>query len=895
MADLLPFVIAGIVSGSVYGLAAVGLVLTYKTSGVFNFAHGAMATVSAYGFYTLHVINGFSWQLAAAICVLGLGPAMGLALELLARVVDQATVELRIAATIGILLLVQAGVTLYYGQTTTRIVPAFLPQGGFAAFGVQVQWSDVTTFGVAVLATGALSAALRLTRRGVAMRAVVGNAPLLDLAGTSPVRTRRWAWCVGTGLASLSGVLFAPLIPLDPMQLTLLVVQAFGAAAIGRFTSLPWSFGGGLLIGVFAALATRYFTTGLAAGVPAALPFLALFLVLLVMPRRFLLDRDRVTRRIRSGWTAPPALQSVGGVVVVVVLALVPSFAGIHLTDWTVALAMTLVFLSLGLLVRTSGQVSLCHVAFTAIGACAFSHLAVDWRWPWPLALLACGLVVVPIGAVLSIPAIRLSGLYLALATFGFGVVLQMMFYSRPYMFGTSGLGLPMPRPSVFGLDSDPSFYRLVLVLATVGTLIVVALDKSRLGRLLRGLAESPTALRTNGVSIEVTRVLVFCVSAFLAALGGALAGMAQTTASATNYQPLLSVTYFAVIVIMVGREPWYSLLAAVALILVPSYFPVAGMSLWLQVLFGILVVLRAATASRLEVPGPIRSRLDSAFRRKRSPAVVAVEPPTRQPSALLEVRDLSVRFGGVVAVDGVSFEARTGRITGLIGPNGAGKTTTFDACTGLVQANAGEVRLQDRVISRVSTSRRARLGIGRTFQRTELFDSLTVAENVAMGAEGPLAGANPLAQLFAAHGHAGRVRAAAASAMALCGIESIKDSRVGALSTGQRRLVELARCLAGPYRILLLDEPSAGLDRAETARFGQILRHVVAERGVGIVLVEHDMSLVLEICEEIFVLDFGRLIFRGSPARVRASEVVQHAYLGVPITDANRLKEPVA
>jgi ABC-type branched-subunit amino acid transport system ATPase component len=130
---------------------------------------------------------------------------------------------------------------------------------------------------------------------------------------------------------------------------------------------------------------------------------------------------------------------------------------------------------------------------------------------------------------------------------------------------------------------------------------------------------------------------------------------------------------------------------------------------------------------------------------------------------------------------------------------------------------------------------------------------------------------------------------------MALCGIESIKDSRVGALSTGQRRLVELARCLAGPYRILLLDEPSAGLDRAETARFGQILRHVVAERGVGIVLVEHDMSLVLEICEEIFVLDFGRLIFRGSPAQVRASELVQHAYLGVPITDENRLKEPVA
>ncbi|MEU0504534.1 ATP-binding cassette domain-containing protein [Nocardia sp. NPDC005998] len=895
MADLLPFVIAGIVSGSVYGLAAMGLVLTYKTSGVFNFAHGAMATVSAYAFYTLHVIDGVVWQLALAICVLGIGPAMGLALELLSRIVDRATLELRIAATVGILLVVQAGVTLYFGQTATRIVPIFLPQGGFAAFGVRVQWSDVATFGVAVLATAALSGALRFTRGGIAMRAVVGNAALLDLAGTSSVRTRRSAWCVGTGLASLSGVLFAPLIPLDPMQLTLLVIQAFGAAAIGRFTSLPWSFGGGLLIGVLAALATHYFTTGLAAGIPAALPFLALFLVLLIMPRRYLLDRDRVVRRIRSGWTAPPVLQGASGVAVLVVLGLVPLFAGIHLTDWTVALAMTLVFLSLGLLVRTSGQVSLCHMAFTAIGACAFSHLAVDRQLPWPLALIGCGLVVVPIGAVLSIPAIRLSGLYLALATFGFGVVVQMMFYSEPYMFGTSGLGLKMPRPSVFGLDSDASFYRLVLVLATVGTLTVVALDKSRLGRLLRGLAESPIALRTNGVTVEVTRVLVFCVSAFLAAVGGALAGMAQTTASAANYQPLLSVTYFAVIVIVVGREPWYPLLAAVALILVPSYLHVAGMSLWLQLLFGILVVLRAATASRLDVPGSIRSWLDNAFRRNRSSVVRAAEPTIEQPAMVLDVHDLSVRFGGVVAVDGLSFDARTGRITGLIGPNGAGKTTTFDACTGLVQAHAGEVRLQDLMIGRASTARRARLGIGRTFQQTELFDSLTVAENVAMGAEGPLAGANPLAQLVSAHGQVRRVRTATASAMALCGIESIADSRVGALSTGQRRLVELARCLAGPYRILLLDEPSAGLDRAETLCFGQILRQIVAARGVGIVLVEHDMSLVLEICEEIFVLDFGRLIFRGSPAQVRASEVVQHAYLGEPVTHERRMTEPVA
>ncbi|WP_280275296.1 ABC transporter permease subunit [Nocardia wallacei] len=895
MTDLLPFLIAGIVTGSVYGLAAVGLVLTYRTSGVFNFAHGAMATVSAYTFYTLHVVHGTMWQLAAAVCVLGVGPTMGMALELLARAVDRATVELRIAVTVGVLLIVQAGATLGYGQATTRIVPNFLPPGGFDAFGVRVQWSDLATFGIAVVATAALSAVLRFTRHGIAMRAVVGNATLLDLAGTSSARTRRWAWCVGTGFASLSGVLFAPLLPLDPTQLTLLVVQAFGAAAIGRFTSLPGSFGGGLLIGVLASLATRYLTTSAAAGIPAALPFVTLFLVLLVMPRRYLANRDRTIQRIRSGWVTPPAVQASAGAALLAALALVPAFAGIHLTDWTVAVATTLVFLSLGLLIRTSGQVSLCHMAFTAIGACAFSHFAVDQGLPWPLAFLGCGLVVVPIGAVLSIPAIRLGGVYLALATFGFGVVVQMMVYNQPFMFGTSGLGVAMPRPGVLGLDSDPAFYYLVLILAAVGTVTVVALDRGRLGRLLRGLAESPAALRTHGVSVEVTRVLVFCLSAFFAALGGALAGMTQTTASAANYQPLVSVTFFAVTILVVGREPWYPLLAAAALILVPSYLAVADASLWLQVLFGALVILRAATAERLEVPGAIRSRVDRAFRRTPAPVVVVPETSTHRSPAVLGVHELSVRFGGVVAVEKLSFEAPTGRITGLIGPNGAGKTTTFDACTGLVPIHAGEVRLRDRSINRASTARRARLGVGRTFQQTELFDSLTVADNVAIGAEGPLAGANPLAHLVAARGQAGRVRAATASAMALCGIESLAHTRVATLSIGQRRLVELARCLAGPYRILLLDEPSAGLDRAETVRFGQILRHVVTARDVGIVLVEHDMSLVLEICDEIVVLDFGRPIFRGPPAQVRASELVQHAYLGEPVTADYRQQEPVA
>jgi ABC-type branched-subunit amino acid transport system ATPase component/branched-subunit amino acid ABC-type transport system permease component len=897
VSDLLPFIVTGLTAGAVYGLAAVGLVLTYKTSGVFNFAHGAMATVAAYAFYALHISHGVSWPVAALVCIVIVGPAMGLVLELLARAVGTATLEARVAATVGVLLIVEAAVVLIYGSTQVRTVPVFLPSGHFKLFGTAVGYADVITFGVAVVATAVLSAILRLSRSGLAMRAVVEDPALLDLAGTSPVATRRLAWCIGAGLAAMSGVLFAPLLPLDPVHLTLLVVQAFGAAAIGRFTSLPFSFLGGLIIGVLASVATKYFDSGLLGGVPSALPFLALFVVLLVLPRRFLVERSRAVQRRRSDWTAPGALQLGSGVLVLAGLACVPLFAGIHLTDWTTALAMVIVFLSLGLLVRTSGQVSLCHVAFTAIGAAGLSHLTTGAGLPWLPALVVSGLIAVPIGALLSIPAIRLSGLYLALATFGFGVVLQVMFYTQGYMFGATGAGLSPPRPDVFGLAGDTRFYELVLAIAALATLFVVAANRGRLGRLLRGMADSPTALRTNGVTVDVTRVLVFCISAFMAAIGGALAGAAQLTVSADSYPPLLSVTYFAVIVIVVGGEPWYALLAAGALTLVPSYLTGGTVATWLQMIFGVAAVLTAVATGRIKVPAAVRSRVDAIFRRPRPVAEVATQPvpADRVEPTALQVADLTVRYGGVVAVGGLTLDAPTGRITGLIGPNGAGKTTTFNACSGLVRASGGGVRLRDRDVSRVATEGRARLGLGRTFQQMQLFDSLTVGENVAIGMEGTLAGANPVRHLLGRRGDRHRTRAAASEALRLCELDTLADARVGDLSTGQRRLVELARCLAGPYRILLLDEPSSGLDHAESARFGQILRRVVAERGVGVLLVEHDMSLVLEVCDDIYVLDFGRPLFHGPPAEVQASPLVQAAYLGDPDVEDSAVENVAA
>jgi ABC-type branched-subunit amino acid transport system ATPase component len=245
-----------------------------------------------------------------------------------------------------------------------------------------------------------------------------------------------------------------------------------------------------------------------------------------------------------------------------------------------------------------------------------------------------------------------------------------------------------------------------------------------------------------------------------------------------------------------------------------------------------------------------------------------------------LAVDAVSVRFGGLVAVDDATLIAPQGQITGLIGPNGAGKTTTFNVCSGLTRPSAGHVRLFGDDVTSLSPSARANRGLGRTFQRMELFESLSVLDNVALGREARLAGGNPLRQVVGRRADRSQALAAGDSALLRCGITDLAARRPGELSTGQRRLVELARVIAGDFRLLLLDEPSSGLDRGETKRFGEILRDLVAD-GLGILVVEHDMSLVLSICDYVYVLDFGKMIFEGTPSEVATSDVVRAAYLG--------------
>lgn len=896
MSLVLPFIIAGMTTGSIFALAGVGLVLTYKTSGIFNFSHGALASASAFLFYFLCDQHGLPWPVAAGICVLIGGPLSGLLLEQIGRHLAAASLGKKVLATVGVLLIIQGGLQLLFPPGPSRQVQQFLPTAGIHVGQTAVAGYQLIIFGVGAACVVTLTVFLRYSRTGLAMRAVVDNPELLDGMGVSPARIRRLAWAIGSTMAAASGVLLAPLLPLDVTTMTFLVVTAFGAAAVGAFTNLPVTYLGGLGIGVGQALLQKYFvsSTGLAGGLSASLPFLILFGLLLIAPRmRRPSDGGREQSAARSSWRAPWPVGAAGAAVLLVALIAVPQFAGFHMADWTKFLAYIVLFLSLGLLVRMSGQVSLAHVSFMAIGVATFSHLAVDHGWPWFVALLATAVVAAPIGAVLAIPAIRFPGLYLALATLGFGILLQQMFYTQPYMFGSLGFGLSIPRPQLSWIDieTDRGYYYFVLAITAAVAVAVVLLTRGRLGRLLTAMADSPTGLAATGVSINVSRVVVFCLSASLAAVAGVLDGGTIGLVGGDGYQPMLSLMLFVVILLIAGPPLWYSVVAAAAQVVIPAYIstgPTVGYALTL--LFGVSAILFTVTpASAQQLPLSARRFIDRLGAKGRggtsSPDVArtAETAPSLVTGggSVLVVENLTVRYGGLVAVDQVGLVAAAGKITGLIGPNGAGKSTVFNACSGLVDPQVGDIRLDDNSIRRLGPPARARRGIGRTFQHMELFDSLTTRQNLQMGCEGAFAGWNPADHLVGRPGQQALISRRSEHALELCGLTDVADERVGSLSTGQRRLVELARCVAGSYSVLLLDEPSSGLDRIETERFGAILKRIVREQQVSILLIEHDMALVNSLCDYVYVIDFGKPIFEGTVREAQQSPIVRTAYLG--------------
>src|SRR3954451_12976138 len=326
MNDLLPFIVSGIATGSIYGLAGTGLVLTYKTSGIFNFGYGALASVAAYVFYFLHVDHGWDWKISFVVSVFVVGSILGLLMERFARALANQTTSTKIVGTVGVVLLVQGLATVKYGSDTIS-VGQYLPKAAdsFEVAGGNVSYAQLWVTIIAFVGVLALYALFRFTRSGLSMRAVVDDSELVSMQAISPTRVRRVAWLIGSTFAALSGVLLLPFVGLNAITLTLLVVQAFGAAAIGYFSNIPLTFLGGVVIAIGADISTKYvLTVSWLSGLPASLPFLVLFVVLLVTPRRRLVPPGQLIRPPRQRYHGPPLVRLVTGVVVLGLLSLVP-------------------------------------------------------------------------------------------------------------------------------------------------------------------------------------------------------------------------------------------------------------------------------------------------------------------------------------------------------------------------------------------------------------------------------------------------------------------------------------------------------------------------------------------------------------------------------------------
>lgn len=560
MTELFPFIVAGLVTGSIYSIASSGLVLTYRTTGLFNFAHGAISMVVAFAYYQLRVQWGMPTVLALVLSLLVVAPLVGVVIDRwLFRNLSGASQASKIVVTIGLLVLLSGGAGVVFGSEPKR-VPPFLSRSTIDLGSVNIGYDQLTVVIVGGLVLVGLLVFFRVSRLGIAMRAVVDNRSLVRLGGFSADRISMATWALGTTLAGLAGVLFVPLVGLDTITLILLVVKAYAAAVFGRLIDLRVTYAAALAIGLMESLSLKVFAgfPTLVEGIRPSIPFLCLFAYLAVVRRGRL--RELGTSAPWEGSVRPrPLGRAAQALAVVAVVGATMSLSASRVYILGYALVLACVFVSLGMLIGLSGQINLAHAAFVGAGAFVFIH-ASDWGLPFPLALAAGALAVVPLGLLIAIPALRLPSLFLALATFGFGLLVDgLVFTWVPFSGGQNGL--VSHRPSLLRGDRA---YVLFLVIALVAFVALVGLlRRSALGRTLIALRDSPTATETLGVDHLWPRFAIFAVSSALAGLAGGLyVGMLEA-ASKTYFNTFTSLSWVAVVVVGGVQSPAGAILAA--------------------------------------------------------------------------------------------------------------------------------------------------------------------------------------------------------------------------------------------------------------------------------------------------------------------------------------------
>ncbi|ONH55558.1 hypothetical protein CcI49_29075 [Frankia sp. CcI49] len=918
--DIVRFALLGLGIGAVYALLAQGLVLIYRGSGVVNFGHGALAMVGAFVYDEL--VRTYEWdQAPAAIVGVLVGALLGAATHLLImRPLRTAAPLAKVIATLGLMIIVQAAATLIFG-TTPRSVEGFLPDDPLDIGSVTIAADRLWLLGIAVALTVLLTVTFRFTQLGLATRAMAENQRALASLGWSPDLIAALNWSLGGALAAFAGILIVPLTGLQVATLTSLVIVAMAVALLASFTSFPLAMIGGVALGIAQSELNRYVDQQ---GISHAAPFLMIMLVMVVrgkgLPLRgSLVEHKPVVSSGRIRWAVVAPASLAVAVLAVAVLN----------EDWqavlTYSCVISIVLLSVVVLTGYAGQLSLAQFTFAGIGAYFSGRLVAAAHWPFELALLAGIAGAAVVGALFALPALRTRGVNLAVVTLGLGSAVQaVLFNNSSYTGGETGT--VVGTQTFFGVELDavasPGRYAVfTLIWLLLAMAVVSNLRRSASGRRLLAVRTNERAAAALGVNVFRAKMFAFTLSAALAGLAGTLlAFTAPTITYDVSFDPLHSITSITLAVVggvgflsgplygsalssggvgsllneyLAAIESWLVLIGGVLLILLLLQ-DANGMAAHNQKAFGTLMGRIRGSRSKAAIgpsaPGPAATKANRAGEPAPRPAGYSADAvgaaaarDSARPRADLVVEGLTVRYGTVVAVSDFDLTVRPGEVHGLIGPNGAGKTSVIDAVSGFARAG-GSVRLGSTRLDSLPVYQRSLAGVARSFQSLELFEDLTVRENL-LAADHQRSLLGPVRDLIRPARQ--ELPPSAVDALREFDLMDCLDEPAGCLPYGRRRLVAIVRALASGPAVLMLDEPAAGLDESESVHLGRLVRQLADTWGIGVMLVEHDMSVVMSVCDRVTVVEFGRRIAVGSPAEVSRDPAVRAAYLGEADTPA--------
>lgn len=899
------FIVLGLTSGCAYALTASGIVTVYRGSGVLNFSHCAVGMAGAYGFYAFYGGGLARWPVVPAIIggiVFSILLNLIIYLLIMRRLV-RATQLARVVATIGALIILQGLAAIHYG--TYPIVVSFLSQNGVQLGSATLAYSTIVVIAALAVATISLWAMFRFTRLGLAATALQERPDAARALGISATPVGVVVWAAGGALAAVAAILLLPVTQLSPSQSTSLLFPAFAAALLGRFRSYAMTVVAGLAIGIFESLLIGYnWPAYLVNVIPFAVIIIALMLGGTSIPGRSLLTAELPKLgdgRLRPIWAA-------------VVFALAVGTIFWSTTSWSLAMIASAVagIIGLSFVVATgyAGQITFLPFAIAGVAALAGAQLASAWHFPF-LANLVLSLIVGGVaGGASGLPAFRVRGIELAVTTLCVALAIETSVFTIPALTNDNQ-GVLVPSPELFGLDinttTEVSRYAVTsLVIFTVACLAVLNLRRSRSGRRLVSVRGNERGALSLGISVFGAKVAAFAFSGALAGAAGIIMlYLYPTFSTATNFSSLLSMTALAFVIVggigMVSGSMFAAVLGAggVGVYWFRNYSSVDS---WLMVVAGVFVIYVMLTHpdGQADLFVGIIRRISGRFasriprferpwgRRSAAAAGSAVAPdaadaapaPVRRPGggSALRATGLTIRYGAVLAVDSVDLEVNQGSVLGIIGSNGAGKTTLLDGLTGFTRVASGTVWLDGTKITSWEAGRRARAGLIRTFQNLELFTELSVRENLLAASDERDRRAY-LVNLVRPGKRQLTVDAELVSSM--LGLESLLDTPARDLPTGTQRLVALARAIAARPSVLCLDEPTAGLNEQERAAFVAALRRVVQTFGLGVILIEHNVDVVAEVCDDLLVLDFGSILAAGPTAEILRSDAVRSAYLG--------------